>query len=272
MSADLFNIIFIGGKDRVDFLQGQVTQDIEKLDENTTRNAAFCNPKGRVIATCQLFQFNEKIGVIIHHTMSEIIINRLKKFIFRSDVNIELSSDVWSSCFKKMDSNEIRKKVTMSSNQFIVINDLKESGAKEIFSNTEKIEILKNPMKQEDWKAARMTENLVDISIQHSEKYTPHMLNMDVIDGISFQKGCYVGQEVVARTEHIGRVKRRVIVYKLDSTDIKLDDKLFHNGKDTGAQIISIEGIMMMAIINIIFKEKSLQYEGGNATPFRAKL
>ena len=41
-----------------------------------------------------------------------------------------------------------------------------------------------------------MTENLVDISIQHSEKYTPHMLNMDVIDGISFQKGCYVGQEV----------------------------------------------------------------------------
>ena len=51
MSADLFNIIFVGGKDRVDFLQGQVTQDIEKLDENTTRNAAFCNPKGRVIAT-----------------------------------------------------------------------------------------------------------------------------------------------------------------------------------------------------------------------------
>ena len=76
MSADLFNIIFVGGEDRVDFLQGQVTQDIEKLDENTTRNAAFCNPKGRVIATCQLFQFNEKIGVIIHHTMSEIIINR----------------------------------------------------------------------------------------------------------------------------------------------------------------------------------------------------
>ena len=61
MSADLFNIIFVGGEDRVDFLQGQVTQDIEKLDENTTRNAAFCNPKGRVIATCQLFQFNEKI-------------------------------------------------------------------------------------------------------------------------------------------------------------------------------------------------------------------
>ena len=79
MSADLFNIIFVVGKDRVDFLQGQVTQDIEKLDENTTRSAAFCNPKGRVIATCQLFQFNEKIGVIIHHTMSEIIINRLKK-------------------------------------------------------------------------------------------------------------------------------------------------------------------------------------------------
>ena len=110
MSADLFNIIFIVGKDRVDYLKGQFTQDIEKLDENTTMNAAFCNPKGRVIATCQLFQFNEKIGVIIHHTMSEIIINRLKKFIFRSDVNIELSSDVWSSCFKKMDSNEIRKK------------------------------------------------------------------------------------------------------------------------------------------------------------------
>ena len=272
MNADLFNVIFVGGKDRVDFLQGQVTQDIEKLDENTTRNAAFCNPKGRVVATCQLFQFNEKIGVIIHRTMSEIIMNRLKKYIFRSDVNIKLSSDTWSSCIKNMDTNEIRNQITINSNHFLVINDLRESGAKEIFSNTKKIEILKNSMKKEDWKAARMTENLVDISIQYSEKYTPHMLNMDVIDGISFQKGCYVGQEVVARTEHIGRVKRRVIVYELDSTDIKLDDKLFDNGKDTGAQIISIEGSIMMAMINISFKEKSLQYEGGNAIPFKAKL
>ena len=98
------------------------------------------------------------------------------------------------------------------------------------------------------------------------------MLNMDVIDGISFQKGCYVGQEVVARTEHIGRAKRRVIVYKVDSTDIKLGDKLFYNGKDTGAQIISIEGSIIMAIINISFKDKSLQYDSGNALPFRVRL
>jgi len=272
MNANLFDIIFVGGKDRVDFLQGQVTQDIEKLDEHKTRNAAFCNPKGRVVATCQLFQFNENIGVIVHHTMCEIIIERLKKYVFRSDVNIKLSSDTWSSCFKNVDSNEIRKQVTMNSDQFIVINDLRGSGAKEIFSNTEKIEVLKNSMRNSEWKAARMTENLVDISIDNSEKYTPHMLNMDITDGISFQKGCYVGQEVVARTEHIGRAKRRVIVYKVDSTDIKLDDKLFFNGKDTGAQIISIEGSTMMAIINISFKDKSLQYDSGNALPFRVRL
>ena len=272
MNANLFEIIFVGGKDRVEFLQGQVTQDIEKLDEHKTRNAAFCNPKGRVVATCQLFQFNENIGVIVHHTMCKIIIDRLNKYIFRSDVNIKLSSDTWSSCFKNGDSDEIRKQVIMNSDQFIVMNDLKESGAKEIFSNTENIEISKYSMKKQEWKAARMTENLVDISIENSEKYTPHMLNMDITDGISFQKGCYVGQEVVARTEHIGRAKRRVIVYKVDSTDIKLDDKLFYNGKDTGAQIISIEGSTMMAIINISFKDKSLQYDSGNALPFRVSL
>jgi hypothetical protein len=112
-----------------------------------------------------------------------------------------------------------------------------------------------------------MIENIVDITIENSEKYTPHMINLDLINGISFKKGCYVGQEIVARTEHIGSVKRRAVLYNLSSSKINNNEKLFIDKSDSGAHILSIVEDKMIAIINTAISNKELTFENGQATP-----
>jgi len=280
MNKELFEIILVSGNDRHTFLQGQLTQDIEKLTSEKLLFAAICNPKGRVYATCQLFKTNNKIGIITPSSMAKLVIQRLQNFIFRSDVELERIKNTCSICINCDDKsnglqeeliNTFEKDKNKSPSHFLIKQSLKKSRNIEIYSNqltSESIRSLENLiLNSSKWKKARMIENIVDITIENSEKYTPHMINLDLINGISFKKGCYVGQEIVARTEHIGSVKRRAVLYNLSSSKINNNEKLFIDKSDSGAHILSIVEDKMIAIINTAISNKELTFENGQATP-----
>ncbi len=280
MNKELFEIILVSGNDRHIFLQGQLTQDIEKLTSEELLFAAICNPKGRVYATCQLFKTNNKIGIITPSSMAKLVIQRLQNFIFRSDVELERIKNTCSICINCDDKsnglqeeliNTFEKDKNKSPSHFLIKQSLKKSRNIEIYSNqltSESIRSLENHiLNSSKWKKARMIENIVDITIENSEKYTPHMINLDLINGISFKKGCYVGQEIVARTEHIGLVKRRAVLYNLSSSKINNNEKLFIDKSDSGAHILSIVEDKMIAIINTAISNKELTFENGQATP-----
>ncbi len=280
MNKELFEIILVSGNDRHTFLQGQLTQDIEKLTSEKLLFAAICNPKGRVYATCQLFKTNNKIGIITPSSMTKLVIQRLQNFIFRSDVELERIKNTCSICINCDNKsnglqeeliNTFEKDKNKSPSHFLIKQSLKKSRNIEIYSNqltSESIRSLENLiLNSSKWKKARMIENIVDITIENSEKYTPHMINLDLINGISFKKGCYVGQEIVARTEHIGSVKRRAVLYNLSSSKINNNEKLFIDKSDSGAHILSIVEDKMIAIINTAISNKELTFENGQATP-----
>ena len=280
MNKELFEIILVSGNDRHIFLQGQLTQDIEKLTSGELLFAAICNPKGRVYATCQLFKTNNKIGIITPSSMTKLVIQRLQNFIFRSDVELERIKNTYSICIDCDDEsnglqevliNTFEKDKNKSPSHFLIKQSLKKSRNIEIYSNqltSELIRSLENLiLNSSKWKKARIIENIVDITIENSEKYTPHMINLDLINGISFKKGCYVGQEIVARTEHIGSVKRRAVLYNLSSPKINNNEKLFIDENDSGAHILSIAEDKMIAIINTAISNKELTYKNGQATP-----
>ncbi len=280
MNKELFEIILVSGNDRHTFLQGQLTQDIEKLTSEELLFAAICNPKGRVYATCQLFKTNNKIGIITPSSMTKLVIQRLQNFIFRSDVELERIKNTCSICINCDNKsnglqeeliNTFEKDKNKSPSHFLIKQSLKKSRNIEIYSNqltSESIRSLENLiLNSSKWKKARMIENIVDITIENSEKYTPHMINLDLINGISFKKGCYVGQEIVARTEHIGSVKRRAVLYNLSSSKINNNEKLFIDKSDSGAHILYIVEDKMIAIINTAISNKELTFENGQATP-----
>ncbi len=85
------------------------------------------------------------------------------------------------------------------------------------------------------------------IGIEQSEKYTPHMLNLDLLDGISLDKGCYTGQEIVARTHYKGATKRRTVRLRSDEP-VSVGDKLSADDRDIG-DVLNVAGNDLLAVV-----------------------
>ena len=98
--------------------------------------------------------------------------------------------------------------------------------------------------------AAMIRAGVPTIDETNSEVYTPHMLNLDKLGFISFSKGCYTGQEVVARTEHLGKSKRRLMRYEADKEGTGVGDKLIHGEQQVG-EVVNVVGRDLLAVTPI---------------------
>ena len=99
-----------------------------------------------------------------------------------------------------------------------------------------------------------------------TEAFVAQMLNLDLLGGISFNKGCYTGQEIVARTENLGRSKRRTFRYRCDAPDLQIGDKLQDGAADAGV-IVNVCGNDLLAVTAVAAAGRSLQIRGSTAIP-----
>jgi len=104
------------------------------------------------------------------------------------------------------------------------------------------------------------------IDASNSEKFTPHMLNLDKLDAISFTKGCYTGQEVVARTENLGKSKRRMQRYEADSDGVRVGDKLTLDERNVG-EVVNVVERDLLAVTPIDTHTASLAHECASLKP-----
>ena len=100
----------------------------------------------------------------------------------------------------------------------------------------------------------------------NTEAYTPHMLNLDRLEAISFSKGCYTGQEVVARTEHLGKSRRRMMRYKADADGIGVGDKLSDGDHNVG-DVVNVAGRQLLAVTPVDIHDQPLSANGINVSP-----
>jgi folate-binding protein YgfZ len=126
----------------------------------------------------------------------------------------------------------------------------------------------KSPLSPREWHAARIAAGIADIDARTSGKFTPHMLNLDRLDAVSFDKGCYPGQEVLARTQHIGSSKRRLQLYR-STTSAVTGTRLRHDGIDVG-EIVSSSGKDLLALAPVALHGAVLTFDGGEALPLPA--
>ncbi|MEQ9560962.1 MAG: hypothetical protein RLN69_00465, partial [Woeseiaceae bacterium] len=111
------------------------------------------------------------------------------------------------------------------------------------------------------WMAARISAGHVDISAANSALYTPHMLNLDRCGAISFEKGCYTGQEIVARTEHRGRSKRRTLLFQCDAPELVIGDTVKDADNDIGT-VVNAVGNQCLAVVPLDVADKSPDIRG----------
>lgn len=191
MDVDTLNVT---GPDAFEFLQGQLTNDLLRLESEPEILAAWCNPKGRVIWFGTVRRIDEGYALSVIAGTGDSIAQRLTVFRFRAKVEFEVISE----------------------DQAVETGFLVENGF--------------------PWVGEKQVEH-----------YTPHMLNLDLLGAVSLDKGCYTGQEIVARTHYKGATKRRTLRFEA-SGPVAEGDKVQLDGRDVG-DVLNVAGNQLLAVV-----------------------
>lgn len=217
----------VSGADAESFLQGQLTCNIKEVNDNQASFAAFCTAKGRVISTLLVFKQNVDYLIILPAALADKVINKLRMYILRSKVKIENLSEQF--CLLGLQTGATYHKDTKLPAQVLGVNQgtetiVKFPGAESRYLVIASIEQSKqfwteavsadgvSPANSSDWIFNDLSAGIPWFSEDQSEEYIPQMLNIDKLGGISFNKGCYTGQEIVARTHYLGKAKRELFL------------------------------------------------------------
>jgi tRNA-modifying protein YgfZ len=206
-------ILRFSGPDAMSFLQGQVSNDTRRLSEFIPVFAAYSSPQGRVLALIYLLPHSSGVIGILPRDILVPTMERMRKFILRAKVQIEDAGEslVVAGHFGVLPQHA---SVYREQDGFGVAAVGRDAGRHWVVAAPEKLALHDRPataMRFEDeWRLADIRAGLPQIYADTSETFVAQMLNLDLLDGISFTKGCYTGQEIIARTQHLGRIKRRL--------------------------------------------------------------
>ena len=237
-SLSHLGLLEISGADAVTFLQGQLTNDVNKLDGNTSQYAGYCNPKGRLLALFLAFAHADHLHLQLPLSIFEPIMKRLKMYVMRSKVVItDKSADIL--CFGIAGPNAERTLTTLfntapqAQQEIITLDDaslLRVAGDTpryQVFTHTVNAERIWNALSRNSTKVGKSVWDYLEIQAgipeivpATQEAFVPQMINLDALDGISFKKGCYTGQEIVARTHYLGKVKRRTQLIHINTEEM----------------------------------------------------
>ncbi|MEC4749983.1 folate-binding protein [Methylomicrobium sp. Wu6] len=215
-------VLSVSGKDAAKLLQGQATCNVFEVTETQARTGAFCNPKGRAIATFLLAKQADDYLLVLPLELLEPVKNRLQKYVLRSDIRLTDRSD--DLCLLGISGNEpvAERRFATCRNEGGVTISLGSSPPRTLtIADTEHAITLWSehltekgfaPGNSEDWRLLDLLAGIPWLSRAASEEHVPQMLNLDKLGGVSFTKGCYTGQEIVARTHYLGKAKRALFL------------------------------------------------------------
>jgi folate-binding protein YgfZ len=194
----------------VSFLHAQVSNDLEHLAADCACIAAYCTAKGRSLATMVLWrEQDETVYALVRRDLSEALIKRLRMFVLRSKVTISVA--------------ELQVYGVAAQSTAQPIWNLQHDGGDTLIQAPGDLDGLNRHWRispQPDataqasdgrWETADILAGLPWIGADTQDLFIPQTLNLDLIDGINFKKGCYPGQEVVARSHYRGTIKRRMM-------------------------------------------------------------
>jgi folate-binding protein YgfZ len=220
------------GEDAARFLQGQVTHDTRLLAEGRTLLAACNTPQGRAISLMRLKQTEDAVYALLPADLLEHVASRLRRFVLRAKVDVQIAADLqvaWVGGRPFSDTLAVE-----SYDATRTLSAIPHAGATEVvsFEYSPDRQVVAAPGAalraitglslsktlpgiEDEWWAADIAAGVPQVFRASSEAFVPQMLNLDRLDAISFSKGCYTGQEIVARTQHLGRIKRRTFGYRI---------------------------------------------------------
>lgn len=232
-------LIQVSGEDAKDFLQGQLSNDIQQLDEEKAQFSAYCDPQGQVLALFLIFKHQDDYFLSFDGTLKEAILKRLTMFVMRSKVTLTDASEQWirfgfAGQFGDLDiqrrlNTKLKKDLTTTLSQedgLESVRIIKVPGPfhrYEIFAPVEQAIKAWNLLKQNgdvtnafDWRLLNIASGIPEVSQATSGQHIAQFLNLDKINVINFKKGCFPGQEIIARLHYRGKAAKRMLRLHLD--------------------------------------------------------
>ncbi|MDO9371990.1 MAG: folate-binding protein [Gammaproteobacteria bacterium] len=232
--ADLshLGLIAVEGADAAVFLQGQLSNDLTQVAETRSQLSAWCSAKGRVLALLRVFKRADTYYLQLPRDILEPTLKRLQMYVLRSQVTLKDASDtVISIGLSGTDAPALLARVLDvapptsdgvlhgedSRSSFTLLGLPGTQPRFEIIAGIETAQDLwrrcagaATPGGGEVWSLLDIRAGLPAIHSATQDMFIPQMINLDLIGAVSFTKGCYPGQEIVARTQHLGTAKRRM--------------------------------------------------------------
>ncbi len=233
----------VAGTDAATFLQGQLTNDVSALVEGSAQYSAWCSPKGRILANLLLLRTGATtFEMLLSSSLSAAIRKRLTMFVLRSKVVIEDTSAERvrigvggpraSTALRiaSLDAPPIFRWravdggliVSLPGRRFIAL--LQQGAAEPLWG---RLSEAARPAGFPAWQWLTIRAGIPVISAATTDQLVPQMANWDALDGVSFRKGCYTGQEIVARTQYLGRLKERTYLAHVDTLPPMAGEKLY---------------------------------------------
>ena len=231
--------IQVSGEDSQKFLQGQFSNDITEVTDSVYQYSSYSTNQGKVIAIFRILKNNQGYLLLINKNVAKYFIERLSMYILMSKVKIEEQKDCMIYGILGKSAEDILLENTLKANEYIknseniiLSNENKYVPAATIIeiksSNSQSDELLKSD-KNVDYNVNELIDNLLllpRITMATKETYIPQVLNLEDLNGINYKKGCYTGQEIVARTHYLGKIKKKIFLLQHYEKDIDIGDKI----------------------------------------------
>ena len=225
-----FGLLRIGGTDARTFLQGQLTNDTKQISAETAQLSSYCSPKGRMLGSFWIFQRGDDLYLQLPRERLDAVAKRLRMFVLSAQVTIDDVSDAFvrfglsGECAASLlPFAPTEPKASETRDDISIVRLPGDRPRFEVIGSPDKLAPLWSACAAQATQTGPAFWSLMDIRAgvpnvfeDTVEAFVPQMANLQLIGGISFTKGCYTGQEVVARMQYLGKLKRRMYRARID--------------------------------------------------------
>ena len=233
-ASDL-GLMLVTGEDAESFLQNQLSNDITEIDQNHFQLSSYSTPKGRMLGIFRVIKIDNGYLLLTPLSTVQALLQRLQLFVVQAKVNLADASDHFSRFTIQTDLPEVISNPVLPTKQGEVLQSeslislnlgelegqtrylvlcLSLDEAKSIWQSVAKSLAVSS---FDAWRLSEIKAGIPVIYPETSEEFVAQMSNLNRIGGVNFKKGCYPGQEIVARMQYLGKLKRRMFLAQLDT-------------------------------------------------------
>jgi folate-binding protein YgfZ len=249
-----FSLLRVSGADAMPFLQGQLTCDLQQVTPGKACFGGYCSPQGKLLATFVLIMTPSDYLMLVPGDLAEPLLQRLRKFVLRSRASLELESELralgvggpaaaglLAEAVGPVPENALETVqhpsatlVRLPGPGFLALSAA--GGPASLWAS---LAARVTPAGSAAWDWLHVQAGIPWITAASQDAFLPQMVGLDAIGGVSFEKGCYPGQEIVARTHYRGEVKRRLARGHVDAPARAGDRLLSSSGGEPRGTVLN---------------------------------